>query len=642
MTNLSPAHSSCALSIIILAKANTSYTFRQMLDSLRHQSIGAPEILVIDCNSAGDPYSLSLQEDISRLDDVRLLPPQGHRTIGEACNTALEQCCGDYVCFINSSDEWYASKAERQISLLEQAPDSPACCCNGYLHASTSSGLDSLLIFDQEDVQITRWLTTDQFAVSSQILYRRSALRDAGGFDGALNVCLHQDALIRLSEHAPVIFCREPLFECSGASALSSPQQEYAAAKHLFYKHYDMLLKNRREYQRCSFHLGKLAGNCTLWLQMALHYIVGVLKAPLVSIRSMFSWIGKAAVRKTRNLVNRLRLARQTRAVQREVHSLRKHPDLPFDVLPLQDMSISDAEPFTLDAKAHSNRLQFANSGKLRSVIVPEHMTVIHYGMFANCRNLERIVLPSTVSRIEAHAFQGCTQLRYVEFPTGSHLEYVGAYAFAGCRMLNDLILAGSVSHIGEYAFAGCLSLSRLNFSYSNSDEQSIKPIFPTVLSQLTRAVFAGTPISAIEFPEGAMLNAIEDEAFLGCAKLERTHFNGTIDHIGRYAFAHCTRLETFIMPKIDAVRVIGPSAFRNCCSMTYFRLPFEQTSITAHCFDGCTALKYIKVPKKVVYIEAHAFRDCRTLESVIITSPNTKYAHNAFDADIRIDAVKE
>ena len=49
------------LSIIVLAKENTSFAFRHMMDCLQKQTVSPLQIMVVDVNTPGDPYSLSLQ-----------------------------------------------------------------------------------------------------------------------------------------------------------------------------------------------------------------------------------------------------------------------------------------------------------------------------------------------------------------------------------------------------------------------------------------------------------------------------------------------------------------------------------------------------------------------------------------------------
>ena len=635
MTTL-PTADRPVISLVVLARENTSFVFKQMMGCLKNQTVGSTSLLVLDCNVPGDPYSLSLQEDISAMEDVQLLPITGTKTITEACNKALEAVASPYVCFINSSDSWYPTKAERQLNELEADLSAPACICNGYRRMSSTDAADSSLIFTRAEANPAHFLNTDQFLLSSQVVYRTEMLRAIGGFDASLSARWDQDALIRLSEKGSLRFIADPLFD-NKTVYTPDPLTDYHSLHHLMRKHYDILLKNRKQYFQVSLQLCKKAGRCTLWLHAALHFFTGVLKTPVYALR-------RAVCRTFSSIKNGIIRAVHTSGVQLRAFKLRQsirklrrtEPAAPLIPAPADPAPL---EVFTADPALHNKPLAFAGNKKLRSVVIPDHMTIIHFGMFAGCKNLERIVIPSTVMSIESHAFLGCEKLRYVEFEDASLLTRIGSYAFAGCTSLASLTLPCNISHMGAYAFAGCSALSSFLFAYTEKGMSVEKPLWPNVLDCITPALFAGcVSLVHVEFPEGSMLTSVGSDAFLGCASLHHVYLNGPVDFIGSHAFSYCTAMEGFVLPQIDAVRNIGRKAFYHCRSMTYFRLPYALKQITNSCFAGCRMLKYVKVPKKVLYIEPHAFSDCPELGQVILISSNAKYAPNAFDSHTAIE----
>ena len=624
------------ISLVVLARENTSFVFKQMMGCLKDQTVGSTSLLVLDCNVPGDPYSLSLQEDIGAMEDVQLLPITGSKTITEACNKVLETIHTPYVCFINSSDRWYPTKAERQLNELEADLSAPACICNGYRRLSSTDAADSSLIFTKPETSPAHFLNTDQFLLSSQVVYRTEELRAIGGFDANLSSRWDQDALIRLAEKGNLRFIADPLFD-NITVYIPDPLTDYHFLHHLMRKHYDILLKNRKQYFQVNMQLCKKAGRCTLWLHAALHFCAGVLKTPMYALRRAisrtFSSLGNGIVRTVRTAAVHLRASRLRQSLKKLRRTEPAAPLIPSPAAP------ASSDVFTADPARHNKPLAFAGNKTLRSVIIPDHMTIIHYGMFAGCKNLERIVIPATVMCIDSYAFLGCENLRFVEFENGSLLTRIGAYAFAGCASLAALTLPCNISQMGAYAFAGCSTLSSLLFSYTEKGLSVEKPLWPNVLDCIAQALFAGcTSLVHVEFPEGSMLTSVGSDAFLGCVSLHHVYLNGPVDFIGSHAFAHCTAMEGFVLPQIDAVRSIGRKAFYHCRSMTYFRLPYALKQITNSCFSGCRMLKYIKVPKKVLYIEPHAFSDCTDLGQVILISSNTKYAPNAFDSHTIIE----
>lgn len=636
MTNADNPNQPAMLTIVVLARENTSYAFRRMMESLKAQTVANMAIWVLDGNVPGDAYSLSLQEDVSRMEDVRLLPVSAEGGIAHACNQVLEQVNSTYVGFVNSCDSWYPYKAERQLQEMEANAAARACLCNGYRRLDRTDFADSSLIFGQPERIPAKWLTSQQFFLSSQVIYRTESLKGIGGFDPKLETRLDQDAIVRMCTEETLKIIEEPLFDNHTAYA-PDRYRDYQSLRYLLRKHYDILLRNRRQYFAMNMLLAKVACRCTLWLNAAVHVLVAVMKMPLYAVGHAAAQCVKKAGAGIRHLWRNGKVRRMAARLQRSLKPLRRSeaPAAPVPEL----TAMEPPETVLLDPVKHNRKLAFVGNRKLRSVVIPDHMTLIPYGMFAGCKNLEHVVIPATVSHIDACAFLGCERLRHVEIAPGSQLTHIADYAFAGCKLLNTLVLPCNINHMGGYAFAGCSNLSTIHFAYQEKGQQVEKPLYPAVLDGIAQALFAGCrSLRQVEFPEGSLLGWIGSEAFMGCASLHHVYLDGHIKHIGEAAFAWCTALEGFVFPQIDGVESIGRQAFTHCRSLTYFRLPYATKTITRSCFEGCLSLKYVKVPKPVLYIEPKAYAGCRDLEDVILISSNTKYAPNAFDAHTRIN----
>lgn len=625
------------LTVVILAYKNTSYAFRQMLDSVTSQTLSGLCVWVLDCNTPSDPYSLSLQEDLSRRDDVRLILNSSAWTGAAARNAVIDLLETPYVCYIDSNDQWYPEKAQLQMMELEKNPAAHACLCNGYCQRAFSHFSGSSLIFSEPDLTPSRWLTSRQFLLASQVMYRTESLRRIGGFDPQLATRLDQDALLRMCGKGTLCIQPAPLFDNNGIS-FHEEDEEYASLRYLMRKHYDLLLKNRKQRYRMNLLLAQQARRCALWLNMMVHLLVNVIQMPVHSLYCIL----RSALGSIHSVIHRFwhSCVVQGRALKLRlsIHSRRFGLHQASGAVPRM-MGTDMTEEVSLDP-ARSNRLfAFAGNRKLRNVVLPNHMTSIPCGMFANSKNLERVVIPATVTQISAYAFIGCEKLRYVELEAGSSLTRIEPYAFAGCVSLPSLRLPGHVSFMGAYAFAGCSSLASLLFTYNQQSETVIKPLFPSVLETLPTAVFAGCrSLTMVAFSEGSMLASIGNKAFAGCSSLQQVLFNSRIHTIGNAAFACCTGLEEFILPQIDAIEEIGKRAFYRCISLKYFHLPYALKQIRDGCFEGCEQLRYIKVPKLLSYVGSRAFAQCSSLEQVIFLSPRTKYALNAFDAHTRLE----
>ena len=94
---------------------------------------------------------------------------------------------------------------------------------------------------------------------------------------------------------------------------------------------------------------------------------------------------------------------------------------------------------------------------KMKSITIPETVTVIGQEAFKNCKNLTEIVLPNSVGRIELGVFYGCSNLKRVKL--SNSLQRIPTEAFCYCESLEKIDLPNSISSIGKDAFKHCSKL---------------------------------------------------------------------------------------------------------------------------------------------------------------------------------------
>lgn len=90
-----------------------------------------------------------------------------------------------------------------------------------------------------------------------------------------------------------------------------------------------------------------------------------------------------------------------------------------------------------------------------------------------------------------------------------------------------------------------------------------------------------------------------------------------SLQSIGGYTFARCTKLKSIILP--NSVKTIGISAFSRCSSLEKILIPDSVTSLGATTFTGCTALKDVTIGKGLTLLGYGVFRGCTSLEEIVI-----------------------
>lgn len=93
----------------------------------------------------------------------------------------------------------------------------------------------------------------------------------------------------------------------------------------------------------------------------------------------------------------------------------------------------------------------FAMRSKVKSVRIPETVTVIGEGAFQGCVDLESVDLPSNITMINSYMFSGCEKLKDVMIPAGVY--NIGIEAFADCVAFESIVIPASVTKIGTFAF---------------------------------------------------------------------------------------------------------------------------------------------------------------------------------------------
>ena len=94
--------------------------------------------------------------------------------------------------------------------------------------------------------------------------------------------------------------------------------------------------------------------------------------------------------------------------------------------------------PSTLTTIGAAGSGVFQSCNNLKTIVIPESVTVLGKGSFQECTSLESINIPTGVTRIESDALRN-TGLKSVEFHEG--VTYFGAQAFRDCKQLTEVTI---------------------------------------------------------------------------------------------------------------------------------------------------------------------------------------------------------
>ena len=266
----------------------------------------------------------------------------------------------------------------------------------------------------------------------------------------------------------------------------------------------------------------------------------------------------------------------------------------------------------------------FGGFTQLRSITIPDSVTIIRANPFYDCLSLANInVSPNhpTLATIEGVLFEKPSK-KLVAYPRAlpgekyqvpQGIKVIGDSAFYWCDSLESITLPDSLTTIGEEAFSGCQTLRSITI--------------PNGVTAIGDGAFAWCEwLNSISIPDG--VTAIDDRMFYQCNHLESISIPDGLTKIGDSAFYFCNNLMFIFLP--DNVTEIGDSAFYFCNDLK-LTLPVELKTIGDEAFSECGSIESITIPDGVTTIGDEAFFKCESLMSLSLPDSVAAIGDSAF-----------
>lgn len=189
---------------VVIPTYNSGPLVFEAVDSALAQTRPAHEIIVIDDGSTDDTA-----ERIARFGDrVRYLR-QANGGVSSARNRGIAEATGELIGFLDADDVWHPRKLEIQVSAMAANPQL------GLLGAATfewPAVAHPIIEGELKPVEIRfeELLAKNRF-VTSTVLVRSTAIRDAGEFDRTLQGPEDYDMWLRIARHSNVAVLATPL-----------------------------------------------------------------------------------------------------------------------------------------------------------------------------------------------------------------------------------------------------------------------------------------------------------------------------------------------------------------------------------------------------------------------------------------------
>ena len=124
-------------------------------------------------------------------------------------------------------------------------------------------------------------------------------------------------------------------------------------------------------------------------------------------------------------------------------------------------------------------------------------------------------------------------------------------------------------------------------------------------------------------------VSGIGNYAFKDCSTVTRFKVADSVKAFGDHAFDSCSALQSMSVP--SSVRNLGNGVFYNCTSVTSVVLPNLIKTIPDDMFYNCSKLEYTTISYNVSSIGNNAFYGCTSLEKLEIPTGISSIGNNAF-----------
>jgi len=196
---------------VIIPTHNRVGVLYYALNSVLNQTLQDFEVIVVD-----DASTDSTPDYIAEIKDARVhyirLPT--NRFAAAARNAGMEKARGEYIAFLDSDDQWWPAKLEKQVALMDSLSEEWGCSYGGAV-VNKTGGLTRHRVFrpTKSGDLLNDYLMSKLVIFTPTFMFRRSCLEHVAPMDEALIRSQDVDFYIRMLEKYKMAALPEPLVD---------------------------------------------------------------------------------------------------------------------------------------------------------------------------------------------------------------------------------------------------------------------------------------------------------------------------------------------------------------------------------------------------------------------------------------------
>jgi glycosyltransferase involved in cell wall biosynthesis len=230
---------------VIIPVYNRMDILPRAIKSVLNQTYGNLEVIVVDDGSNEDIKGVLDAFDDERIRHTR---HETNKGVAAARNTGIRSAHGEYVAFLDSDDEWFERKIERQLSDLIQRGDDYQISYHAVDAYDDSESKVILRSTFRAEGNILQYALEACRITPIRMLMKKEDVLRIGGFDERFRNNEDWEFLIRLSECYKLGYLDEVLarVHMHEGERLSQEYDEYAHCRKLLYERHRKLYENDR------------------------------------------------------------------------------------------------------------------------------------------------------------------------------------------------------------------------------------------------------------------------------------------------------------------------------------------------------------------------------------------------------------
>ena len=224
-------------------------TLNRAIESAESQTYPMHEILVVDDNEKGSPYSETIKENIKNRKNVKYLSQGKNTGVSGARNYAIENATGDWIAFLDDDDYWLPGKIEAQSKEAIKHPYAGIVFVYGEIrdkndHVKGNTWQKQMFMKNPTHLDM---LTHDYVGSASAPLINLEAIKSVNGFR-KMPAVEDYDCWIRISRRYTVWGIDESMY------VKNMPEGEHVSRNHknTFRGYREIYRYNKEKYQHLS------------------------------------------------------------------------------------------------------------------------------------------------------------------------------------------------------------------------------------------------------------------------------------------------------------------------------------------------------------------------------------------------------